>query len=225
MKKYLIIDKNTMSRESIASLIYQIEEESVVYEAESLNEANSISNFYKAIDIVVFNPGHHKDSQSSRLQSLKAMLNGANILVITNHPEYEHIENLLRTGASSVISINSGRNEVETAIRSLKTGQSYVSQNLLVVNKNINGNKNIKDISNNVAFKGKEEDEATLTRRQKQVLDCIIKGYANKLIAYELGVSEGTIKLHVSSILRALNVTNRTEAALRGGQFLHSAAH
>ena len=60
-----------------------------------------------------------------------------------------------------------------------------------------------------------DENIDVLTKRQKQVMQCILQGQANKQIAWQLGISEGTIKLHVSSILRALNATNRTEAALR----------
>ncbi len=59
-----------------------------------------------------------------------------------------------------------------------------------------------------------------LTDRESEVLGLVAKGLANKQIAVKLGISEHTVKFHVSSIYTKLNVTNRTEAVregLRGG--------
>ncbi|HLO32709.1 MAG TPA: response regulator transcription factor [Anaerolineales bacterium] len=59
-----------------------------------------------------------------------------------------------------------------------------------------------------------------LTERESEVLGLLAKGLANKQIAVALGISEHTVKFHVSSIYTKLNVTNRTEAVregLRGG--------
>ncbi len=53
-----------------------------------------------------------------------------------------------------------------------------------------------------------------LTKRQKEVLECLVKGHSNKMIAREIGVCHQTVKAHVSEIIRRLNVKNRTEAAL-----------
>jgi DNA-binding NarL/FixJ family response regulator len=52
-----------------------------------------------------------------------------------------------------------------------------------------------------------------LTRREREVLACVQRGRANKLIAYELGMSEHTVKVHVRRIMRKLQATNRTEAS------------
>lgn len=53
---------------------------------------------------------------------------------------------------------------------------------------------------------------SSLTPRQMDVLRCVIQGKPNKIIARELDVSEGTVKAHLSSVLRALDARNRTEA-------------
>lgn len=53
-----------------------------------------------------------------------------------------------------------------------------------------------------------------LTRRQAQVLDLLAEGYSNRQIATTLGMAEGTVRVHVAAILRALEVRNRTQAAL-----------
>jgi DNA-binding NarL/FixJ family response regulator len=63
-------------------------------------------------------------------------------------------------------------------------------------------------------------ERGPLTERESEVLGLLAKGLANKQIAVALGISEHTVKFHVSSIYQKLNVTNRTEAVregLRGG--------
>jgi len=57
-----------------------------------------------------------------------------------------------------------------------------------------------------------------LTKRQRQVLELILKGMSNKDIARELKLAEGTIKIHSIAIYRELGVANRTQAALRASQ-------
>ncbi len=73
-------------------------------------------------------------------------------------------------------------------------------------------------------FESETENEplshGPLTDRESEVLGLLSKGMANKQIAVALGISEHTVKFHVSSIYTKLNVTNRTEAVregLRGG--------
>lgn len=64
------------------------------------------------------------------------------------------------------------------------------------------------------------QSRGPLTERESEVLGLLSRGLANKQIAMELGISEHTVKFHVSSIYTKLNVTNRTEAVregLRGG--------
>jgi len=63
-----------------------------------------------------------------------------------------------------------------------------------------------------------EDRMPKLTKRQRQVLDLILKGMSNKDIARELKLAEGTIKIHSIAIYRELGVANRTQAALRASQ-------
>lgn len=55
----------------------------------------------------------------------------------------------------------------------------------------------------------------TLSEREIETLRCLIMGYPNKVIAYQLDISEATVKVHVKAILRKLGVQNRTQAAIR----------
>ena len=61
---------------------------------------------------------------------------------------------------------------------------------------------------------GRNSGLKNLTNRQSQVLDLIAQGKSNKQIAYDMGVSESTVKLHINALLRTLHVSNRTQAVV-----------
>jgi DNA-binding NarL/FixJ family response regulator len=58
-----------------------------------------------------------------------------------------------------------------------------------------------------------------LTPTQMQVLRCVHSGLLNKQIAHELGIAEATVKVHMTAVMRKLNVRNRTQAAIAAGNF------
>jgi DNA-binding NarL/FixJ family response regulator len=58
-----------------------------------------------------------------------------------------------------------------------------------------------------------------LTPTQMEVLRCVHSGLLNKQIAYELGIAEATVKVHMTALMRKLNVRNRTQAAIAAGSF------
>jgi len=60
--------------------------------------------------------------------------------------------------------------------------------------------------------------ERRLTIRQREVLDCLARGHSNKEIAIALGLSQGTVKIHIAAIFRAFRVRNRTQAVIAAGR-------
>ena len=52
------------------------------------------------------------------------------------------------------------------------------------------------------------------------MLNCLREGKSNKQIAYELGLSEGTVKIHVTAIFKSLNVKNRTQAVISASRYV-----
>jgi two-component system nitrate/nitrite response regulator NarL len=60
-------------------------------------------------------------------------------------------------------------------------------------------------------------DHHHLTERERMILQCLTKGYSNKVIARILNITEGTVKVHLKSLMRKISVVNRTQAALWAG--------
>ena len=61
-----------------------------------------------------------------------------------------------------------------------------------------------------------QQTDMALSKREQQVLQCLVNGLSNKVIARRLEIAEATVKVHVKSLLRKLQVTNRTQAAIKG---------
>ena len=212
-----------MSRESFSSLIYDLESDAIVHECESLNQVTQLDHNHRNVEYIIFNTTHEFVQPSDFLEYLKKIAPASKSLLIIKNTNFINVE-VLPQHIVAVITVNSKKSEIVAAIRSLKIGQRYIGQYV----KRSTGQT---DTLNNthqlpmIKHRFSNEIKSKLTTRQCEVLDYMVKGYANKLIAYELGVSEGTVKLHVSSILRALKVTNRTEAAMQAGQFINVHAH
>jgi DNA-binding NarL/FixJ family response regulator len=67
-----------------------------------------------------------------------------------------------------------------------------------------------------VGYKTGNRPEHALTARQVEILKCLSEGAPNKSIAKVLGLSEKTVKAHITAIFKTLNVENRTQAAVTG---------
>ncbi|MDO5387300.1 MAG: response regulator transcription factor [Pseudomonadota bacterium] len=125
------------------------------------------------------------------------------IIVLSAVFDREIVQQTIETGVSGYISKTSSNATLIDAIHLVLSGGVYIPEELL------------SDMpSSDAVDQLKSENKKNLTPRQIDVLKLIAKGEANKQIAYELGLSEGTVKLHITAILKILNVYNRTGAVI-----------
>ncbi|MBO9723034.1 MAG: response regulator transcription factor [Novosphingobium sp.] len=73
-------------------------------------------------------------------------------------------------------------------------------------------------VSQDVAARDVAATALHFTPTQLKVLRCVRSGLLNKQIAYELGMAEATVKVHMTALMRKLNVRNRTQVAIAAGQ-------
>jgi len=125
----------------------------------------------------------------------------AGILLLSD--DQPHIEEMKRSSrAWGILPTDASADELTAAVHALSQGLIVGAPSLLFVSES------------------EPLEHGPLTERELEVLGLLARGLANKQIAMELGISEHTVKFHVSSIYTKLNVTNRTEAVragLRGG--------
>ena len=124
------------------------------------------------------------------------------ILVTADCDQPERARALLRSGAQGFLPMSLGLKVLVAALERLRTGGTYVP---LVLSEPAG----VKTVVEPPGYPWQ-----VLTRRQRDVLALIAEGKSNKLIAVALAMSESTVKAHVKQIIKRLNVTNRTQAAL-----------
>jgi DNA-binding NarL/FixJ family response regulator len=137
------------------------------------------------------------------------------IVVMSGTEDATMVRELLAAGAAGFIPKTDSAAVILQAMRLVLAGGTYAPVRLL------SGGTEA-----NPAGAGRRSNGAgvdSLTGRQLEVLRLLAKGLPNKLIARELDLSEGTVKVHILAIFRTLNVNNRTEAVVAAAAFLGAA--
>ncbi len=129
------------------------------------------------------------------------------VIVLSALDDAETIASVIKAGASGFISKGFSGEELLAAIRKVLSGEVFVPPaQQEAVNRNLGATPR--------AGSGPLGQRFGLTPAQERVLDHLAEGNSNRQIADVLGLTEGTVKIHVSAIIKALKVTNRAEAAL-----------
>lgn len=123
------------------------------------------------------------------------------ILVTADGCDRDTILEILSAGSHGFIPKSSSTEELEQALRATAGGQVFVLPNTM--------NGPVPQVSK----PGSAINGSKLTVRQKEVMELLAEGKSNKQIASALGISEGTVKVHVNAAFRALGVHNRVNAA------------
>ena len=124
------------------------------------------------------------------------------VVVISALDDPVNVARAMRAGASGFVSKSSSGEEMLAALRQVLAGEVYLPTWL-------------RDLSMERRRRSRTlEERYLLSTAQMRVLEPLIQGKTNRQIAELLGLTEGTVKVHVSAILKALNVSNRSQALL-----------
>lgn len=196
--KILIADEHALFRDNAARFILDINAESIVLQVSTFNQALKILEKEQNIDLVIIDADMLLPHTIQNIEKIQNLSNTPRIAVISTSEDIEQIKKIIKTGIVGYIPRQTDLSLFKQAVTNILKGGTYIP-------------KALQDIENDYAdkFTGKK-----LTNRQSQVLDLIAQGKSNKQIAYEMGVSEATVKLHINALLRSLKVTNRTQAVI-----------
>ena len=130
------------------------------------------------------------------------------VVMLTTSNEEQDLVEALRNGAQGYLLKDMEPDELVSALRDIEKGKNVVAQGLTdVLARMVQGEPIAKKNNKNNPF-------SELTPREMEILCLLADGQSNKVIARNLGISDGTVKLHVKAILRKLEVHSRVEAAV-----------
>lgn len=203
MYKFLIADDHPLFRDAIKQVITEHWNNAEIIEVSNLDDTKDMAKLHDDLDLVLLDlymPGAEGFSGLLSLRKYAPMLP---IVIISAEDDPDVISRALTYGAIGFIPKSSTRERIHKAIEAILSGQSYTPPELAQAIEEKRTTEH--EIQNKFSL---------LTPAELGILELLTMGKANKIIAYELDIKESTVKAHISSILRKLNVHSRTQAVL-----------
>lgn len=199
--RILIADDHPLFRDALKHALSGAFDSVEILEAGTIEEVTERIESGSDIDLVLLDLAMPGVRGFSGLLFLRAQYPSVPVIVVSAHEEPSVIHRCLEFGASGFIPKSTNVDTIRIAVGEVLQGGVWTPPNL--------------DLA--PADEGEAQLSArlaTLTPQQVRVLMMLSEGLLNKQIAYELGVSEATVKAHVSAILQKLGVESRTQAVI-----------
>ena len=204
--RVLLVDDHTLFRSGLETLLERHGIEVIA------TAGNGREGFLMARellpDVVLLDMRMPEMSGLEVLSGLRAVGFRSPIVMLTTSNEEQDLVECLRNGASGYLLKDMEPSELVNALREIVAGKTIVAPELATVLARV--------VQGEVEEDGPQPVSpfAELTPRELEILCLLAEGQSNKVIARNLGISDGTVKLHVKAILRKLDVHSRVEAAV-----------
>lgn len=199
----LIADDHPLFRGALRQAVEGLDPAPQIVEANDFESARKVASENPDSDMLLLDLTMPGMNGLSGLMSLRAEFPGLAIVVVSGSEDQATIRRVFELGASGFIPKSSGGDAIRAAVRKVAAGGVAEPEGF---DPGVEQDAEVSDLINRLQ---------TLTPQQARVLNMLSEGLLNKQIAYELGVSEATIKAHVSAVLLKLNVDSRTQAVIQ----------
>lgn len=202
--RILLVDDHPMMRRGLRDLLELENDLEVVGEAGNGEDAIALAQQTEP-DLILMDlnmPGIDGLETTRRMRDVDI---DARIVMFTVSDEQGHVLEALRNGADGYLLKDMDAEQLIEQIRLAATGRMALSPELTQV------------LAEAIRVRPKPTGQvpfSSLTKREKEVLRLIAKGQSNKMIARKLGITEGTVKVHVKNLLHKLGLRSRVEAAV-----------
>lgn len=200
--QFVIADDHPLFRDALKQTLAGMFSDADLQVSGSLDELIAIIEDREDVDLILLDLKMPGVQGFSGLMYLRAQFPNIPVVIVSANEEPQVIHRAVDLGASGYIPKSSSLDGMHESLKQVLEGQLVVPDGI--------------DIE---SARDAETDEivkrmATLTPQQVRVLMMLQEGLLNKQIAYEISVSEATVKAHVSAILQKLNVESRTQAVI-----------
>jgi DNA-binding NarL/FixJ family response regulator len=203
VREVLIADDHPLFRDALRRAVVQAIPDAALREADSVVALHASVDAHPDTELLLLDLHMPGASGFSALVHIRGQHPGLPIIVVSAHEEASVIRRAIAHGASGYIPKSAPVETIVDAVRKVLDGDIWIPLSVR------NSTALLKPEEANVAAL-----VAELTPQQFRVLNMISEGLLNKQIAWELGVSEATVKAHMTAIMRKLGVSNRTQVAL-----------
>lgn len=198
--RILLADDHAIVRNGVAQILNEERGIDVVAQATDGGEAVELYALHRP-DVALIDLRMPKLEGAQVVEQIRERFPDASIVILTTYDTDNDIERALRAGAKAYLVKDVSPQELVACVRAVHAGRTWVSPRVAA--------KLVAHVTN-----------VRITRRELAVLRLLAAGNSNREIGDTLGISDGTVKIHVTHLFAKLDVTSRTEAiatALRRG--------
>jgi DNA-binding NarL/FixJ family response regulator len=208
--KFLVVDDHALIRDAMRGVLKELKDEAIVLEAASGRQAMDLIPKHSDLALILLDLQLPDGDGIRVLGELRELYPAISVVMLSAFNDRDNVIRALDNGALGFIPKTDSREVLLGALRLILAGGTYIPPEVLASGPTALAASPGKP----AATKRPSPAELGLTERQVDVLALMMQGKSNKLICRALDLAEPTVKNHVSAILRALGVTNRTEAVL-----------
>jgi DNA-binding NarL/FixJ family response regulator len=219
--KILVVDDHFLIREALRSVLKELKGEAKILEAVAASQAMQIVAEHTDISFVLLELDLPDRDGLSVLGDLRARHPDISVVVVSARQDRDSVTKALGLGALGFIPKSEGRKVLLSALELVFAGGTYIPPEFLLRDAPCTSStKPACRTRNGNAMRpaGTKPSDLGLGGRQLDVLQLMMQGKTNKGICRALNLAEPTVKNHVTAILKALKVTNRTEAVIAVGE-------
>jgi DNA-binding NarL/FixJ family response regulator len=198
---FVIADDHPLFRGAMRQTLETVYPGAGISEVGSLEEAAADLDAHDEVDLLLLDLSMPGMRGFSGLMYLRAQYQGVPVVIVSATEDVSTIRRCMELGASGFIPKSLGIEVIRDAVASVMDGGTWTPPDVDLASE-----------SNEIA--DMVQRLSSLTPQQVRVLMMLSEGLLNKQIAYELSVSEATVKAHVSAILQKLGVESRTQAVI-----------
>jgi DNA-binding NarL/FixJ family response regulator len=203
MREVLIADDHPLFRDALARAVTQAVPDVSLFQADSVAALLNLIEGHPHAELLLLDLHMPGANGFSALVHLRGQQPGLPVIIVSAQEDARVIQRAMGHGASGYIPKSTSADSIVAAIRRVLDGDVWLPPHVSGLSARVES-----------AEAAAAAHVAELTPQQFRVLGMIAEGLLNKQIAYELNVSEATIKAHMTAIMRKLNVSNRTQVAL-----------
>lgn len=203
MKTFIVADDHPLFRQAISQVLASQFDNINIIEADDIVSLQKVMAEQQQVDLILLDlhmPGAYG---FGALAFIKGIRPDANIVVVSANERVEVMQKAIQYGAKGFLPKSANIDIMRNAFNSVLAGEKWLPEQA-----------RDNTLTPNAEEKSLIDGIASLTQQQYVVLTMLAQGLLNKQIAYELDVTEATIKAHMTAIFRKLNVRSRTQVAL-----------
>ncbi|MEA2905952.1 MAG: hypothetical protein QOI12_3339 [Alphaproteobacteria bacterium] len=212
--KFLVVDDHALIREALRGVLKELKDDAAVFEASDCRQAMALIETHADLGLILLDLGLPDRDGFSVLAELRQRYPSISVVVLSAQQDRSSVAKALDLGATGFIPKSGQREVMLGALQLVLAGGIYIPPEILA-----------REEASQTAPTRPAGDhprasrsDLGLTERQVDVLVLMMQGKSNKAICRVLDLAEPTVKNHVTAILKALKVTNRTEAVIAVGE-------